>query len=262
MAKIVLDKLVQETPSGLPEFFKNLDRETFGINWKLHNYQQKALKHALHTLFYYYHQNEHLVNHYQTQTNEEWKSEISYSSESPQFELLGQYFKVENNQISYEQFLNRACLWMATGSGKTLVLIKLIELLYQLATNNFIPENDILILAPKPDILAQIKEHVEIFNKNSTVKINLKDLREFENQKHLQSSLFNTNSVTVFYYRGDNITDKDKTELLNYETVLNNGKWYVLLDEAHKGEKEDSIRQAYYSILAHKGFIFSFSATF
>ena len=262
MAKIVLEKLVKDNPSSLPEFYKNLDKETFGIDWKLHDYQQSALKHALNTLYYFFHQKEHLYNHYQTQTNEDWKKQISYANESTHFGLLGQYYKVEDNQIPYTEFLNRASLWMATGSGKTLVLIKLIEFLHQLATYNHIPKNDILILAPKPEILNQIKEHIEVFNKNSSVKINLKDLREYEKSKHLQTSLYEPDGITVFYYRSDNITDVDKTEQLSYKTVLNNGKWYVLLDEAHKGDKEDSIRQAYYSILAHKGFIFSFSATF
>lgn len=262
MAKIVLEKLVKDNPSSLPEFFKNLDKETFGIDWKLHDYQQSALKHALNTLYYFFHQKEHLYNHYQTQTNEDWKNQISYAKDSTHFGLLGQYYKVEDNQIPYTEFLNRASLWMATGSGKTLVLIKLIEFLHQLATYNHIPKNDILILAPKPEILNQIKEHIEVFNKNSSVKINLKDLREFEKSKHLQTSLYEPDGITVFYYRSDNITDVDKTEQLSYKTVLNNGKWYVLLDEAHKGDKEDSVRQAYYSILAHKGFIFSFSATF
>jgi superfamily II DNA or RNA helicase len=262
MAKIVLEKLVKDNPASLPEFFKNLDKETFGIDWKLHDYQQSALKNALNTLYYFFHQKEHLYNHYQTQTNEDWKKQISYTNESIHFGLLGQYYKVEDNQIPYTEFLNRASLWMATGSGKTLVLIKLIEFLHQLATYDHIPKNDILILAPKPEILNQIKEHIEVFNKNSSVKINLKDLREFEKSKHLQTSLYEPDGITVFYYRSDNITDVDKTEQLSYKTVLNNGKWYVLLDEAHKGDKEDSIRQAYYSILAHKGFIFSFSATF
>lgn len=262
MAKIVLEKLVKDNPSALPEFYKNLDKETFGIDWKLHEYQQAALKNALNTLYYYFEQNSHLANHYKSQTQEDWKKQISYSKDSTHFGLLGQHFNVEDNEIPYTEFLNRASLWMATGSGKTLVLIKLIEFLHQLVTNDFIPKNDILILAPKPEIINQIKSHIEIFNKNSAVKINLKDLREFEKQKHLQTSLYDTDGITVFYYRSDNITDNDKTELLSYKTILNGGKWYVLLDEAHKGDKEDSIRQAYYSILASKGFIFSFSATF
>ncbi|MEO6681778.1 MAG: DEAD/DEAH box helicase family protein [Ginsengibacter sp.] len=262
MAKIVLEKLVNENPEQLPEFYKILDKETFGIKWKLHEYQQTALTHALNTLYYFYNQREYLYDFYQLQISEDWKQQMSYKVDSLHFDLLSQYLEVENNQISHTQFLNRASLWMATGSGKTLVLIKLIEYLHQLAVNKYIPTNDILVLAPKPEILNQIKEHIDVFNKNSTIKINLKNLRSFEKQKHLHASSYETDSITVFYYRSDNITDADKTEQLSYKTVLNQGKWYVLLDEAHKGDKEDSIRQAYYSILASKGFIFSFSATF
>jgi superfamily II DNA or RNA helicase len=262
MAKVILEKLVKQNPADLPEFYKNLDKETFGINWKLHDYQQTALKHCLNALYYYFNKKERLNEHYETQIDEVSKNQITYTKESSQFALLGQYYKVVDNEISYSQFLNRASLWMATGSGKTLVLIKLIEFLHQLASFGHIPKNDILILAPKPEIIKQIKSHIAFFNKNSAVKINLKDLREFESQKHLQTSLYEPDAITVFYYRSDNITDTDKTEQLSYKTVLNNGKWFVLLDEAHKGEKEDSIRQAYYSILGHKGFIFSFSATF
>jgi hypothetical protein len=36
----------------------------------------------------------------------------------------------------------------------------------------------------------------------------------------------------------------------------------VLLDEAHKGDREDSKRQHIYSILSRNGFLFNFSATF
>lgn len=262
MAKIVLDRLVKNTPANLPEFYKNLDKESFGIDWQLHDYQQAALKNVLNTIFYYFNDKDKLKEHYQTNINEQWATEIAYTSDNAHFNLLNQYYKAVDGSINFEEFINRASLWMATGSGKTLVLIKLIEFLYQLATNGDIPKNDILILAPKPEILKQIKEHIDIFNKNGTIKINLKDLREFEKQKHIQPSLYDTNAITVFYYRSDNITDNDKTELLSYQTVLNDGKWYILLDEAHKGDKQDSIRQAYYSILAHKGFIFNFSATF
>ena len=36
----------------------------------------------------------------------------------------------------------------------------------------------------------------------------------------------------------------------------------MLLDEAHKGDKEESKRQHIYSILSRNGFLFNFSATF
>ena len=116
MAKIVLEKLVKDNPANLPEFYKNLDKETFGIDWKLHEYQQTALKHALNTLYYFYEQNEYLTNHYQSQTNEDWKKQISYANDSTHFGLLGQYYKGEDKQITYKEFLNRASFWMATGS--------------------------------------------------------------------------------------------------------------------------------------------------
>jgi len=135
MAKIVLEKLVKDNLSILPEFFKNLDKETFGIDgWKMHDYQQSALKNALNVLFYYYHKKDDLYSHYEAHTNDEWKNQISYTNDSPHFDLLSQYYNVGENQIPYTEFLNRASLWMATGSGKTLVLIKLIEFLHQLAT--------------------------------------------------------------------------------------------------------------------------------
>ncbi|MFH7836444.1 MAG: DEAD/DEAH box helicase family protein, partial [Candidatus Aenigmatarchaeota archaeon] len=40
-----------------------------------------------------------------------------------------QYLNLENNKIHFSELVNRASLWMATGSGKTLIIIKLIELL-------------------------------------------------------------------------------------------------------------------------------------
>jgi len=53
-----------------------------------------------------------------------------------------------------------------------------------------------------------------------------------------------------------------KDALTDYRTYENDGKWFILLDEAHKGGKEDSKRQAYYAVMARRGFLFNFSATF
>ena len=48
---------------------------------------------------------------------------------------------------------------MATGSGKTIVLIKLIEILDDLIASKLIPENDILILTHSDDLnIQEIKE--------------------------------------------------------------------------------------------------------
>jgi type III restriction enzyme len=66
----------------------------------------------------------------------------------------------------------------------------------------------------------------------------------------------------VFYYRSDNLSDEQKERIVDFRNYDNGGRWYVLLDEAHKGDKEDSKRQHIYSILSRNGFLFNFSATF
>jgi superfamily II DNA or RNA helicase len=153
--------------------------------------------------------------------------------------------------------------WMATGSGKTLVIIKLIELLGKLIAENELPQRDILFLAHREDLLEQFKNHVEEFNTfNFDTKINLKNLRDYESMKRENTLPFAKNEITVFYYRSDLISDEHKEKIVNFKNYDNNGKWYILLDEAHKGDKEDSKRQILYSILSRNGFLFNFSATF
>ena len=262
MANIILENICKTHHAEMPEYYKNLDTKSFGITWTLHDYQQKALENALNAIFLYFNKKDELINHYKTSGIDQYDNELSVHSDNSNFDLLSEHYDVEENTIDFSNFTNRASFWMATGSGKTLVLVKLIEQLYQLASKDLIPQNDILLLAPKPEILKQIKEHIQIFNKNGNLRIELKDLREWERIKHGQLNLYDSNTVTIFYYRSDNITDIDKTEFLSYKTVLNGGKWFVLLDEAHKGDSEDSKRQQYYTLLSQNGFLFNFSATF
>jgi hypothetical protein len=152
---------------------------------------------------------------------------------------------------------------MATGSGKTLIIVKLIELLGKLIAEKELPAGDILFLAHRDDLLDQFKNHVDEFNSfNFDTKINLKNLRDYESVKRENTLPFAKNEITVFYYRSDLISDEHKEKLVDFRNYDNNGKWYVLLDEAHKGDKEDSKRQILYSILSRNGFLFNFSATF
>ncbi|MCS7092794.1 MAG: DEAD/DEAH box helicase family protein, partial [Patescibacteria group bacterium] len=166
------------------------------------------------------------------------------------------------NKISFACFINRMSFWMATGSGKTLVIVKLIEFLGKLTENKELPSGDILFLAHREDLIDQFKKHVEEFNSlNFDVSINLKNLKDYETVKR-ENTLPVSNSITVFYYRSDLISDEHKEKIVNFRNYDNNGRWYILLDEAHKGDKEDSKRQILYSILSRNGFLFNFSATF
>ncbi|MGC8776296.1 MAG: DEAD/DEAH box helicase family protein, partial [Minisyncoccia bacterium] len=111
----------------------------------------------------------------------------------------------------------------------------------------------------------QFKLYIKEFNdSNDKIRINLKSLKELDETKKETLSIFKDKEINIFYYRSDNLSieKKDKIKILSFRNYENNGQWYVLLDEAHKGDKEDSIRQNIYQIMARNGFLFNFSATF
>ncbi len=176
----------------------------------------------------------------------EFENERFNEYESYAYLLLG-----EERKIEFKDLVNRCSYWMATGSGKTLVMIKLIDILKKLMKNNFIPKKNILILAPTDKIIEQIISHIEIFNSFNQETINIKDLREFDSDD------------SVYIYRANNIViTQTKTEQLNFKEFWDNGNWYVILDEAHKGDSEASIRKKIFNLIAKNGILFNFSATF
>ena len=252
----------------LPKQYTNLDTNSFSMEWNLFDFQEQAIKNAISVLYLYYDKlsncKDKLFEAYiKNGLNKETIDELSISEDNTHFDLLADYFtpEIEGN-ISVKNFINRMSLWMATGSGKTLVMIKLIEIVTRLMKKKLIPQKDILILAPTDKILNQIKEHIDKFNTKGDLKIIPYDLRQFEEIKNQGIDLFSDYQIKVFYYRADNISDENKEKLISYKSYYNNGNWYVFLDEAHKGDKKESIRQQYYKIFSKNGFLFNFSATF
>jgi len=121
------------------------------------------------------------------------------------------------------------------------------------------PKCDILFLTHRDDLIEQFKRTVqEASYTNLEDKIELRELREYPEVKR-QKSLF---GIPVFYYSSNNIKDEQKEKTIDFKNYDNNGQWYIFLDEAHKGDKEDSKKQHIYSILSRNGFLFNFSATF
>lgn len=165
-------------------------------------------------------------------------------------------------EIDFNNFANQMGFWMATGSGKTLVLIKLMEVVKRLIQNNEIPDRDLLLLVPSEDIKEQFISEIENYNKSGEYNININDAENINNST--QSTLRNSFGKTINLYikRSDLISDETKDKEISFEDIENGGKWYVFLDEAHKGQSDSSKRQAYYSILARNGFLFNSSATF
>lgn len=273
--KILLQNMVDDLRfEELPPTWNTFDLENFSDSKKLWDYQQKALENALKTLWKYYEnfanynenelldinktRKELLFNWYLDNGLEEDLDINITNNKRNIYKLLENYYPVENNKISYKHFINRMSFWMATGSGKSLVIVKLIEVLMQLIERSEIPPNDILILTHRDDLIEQLRKHVDEYNTAHDVKIILEELKEYAEVK-MQRVL---SGHTVFYYRSDNLSDEQKDKIIDFKNYDNNGKWYIFLDEAHKGDKEDSKRQHIYSVLSRNGFLFNFSATF
>lgn len=270
LEKIIEDKIYDDLGNWcLP----NLGR--FSSEKNLFEYQIKALKNITKVLNEFYDNQaskKHLFDLYKQHGIENkhfaiekfaTKKDKENGIINKRFAMFRNYFEVsgldEVEYISGSHFINRAALWMATGSGKSLVLIKNIELLDYLMNQKLIPQNEIMLLLPREDLVKQFKKEINEFNQGRERKIDLVNLKDYESDK--QSFDFK-NSIKVYYYRSDLLRDERKETILDYKSYLNDGKWYILLDEAHRGETGNSNMQDYVSILSRNGFLFNYSATF
>ncbi len=279
MSRVYLQEMVDDISfDGLPVNWQAFDIGAFSRNKALWDYQRKAVENAIKALWKYYEDFRDYQPGENADANHERRREffrwyrdnglddpldIPLPKDYKLARLLGEYYTVADGKIPYEQFINRACFWMATGSGKTLVLVKLIEVLWELIRRGEIPPNDILVLTHRDDLIEQFKAHVAEFNAaHGDLFIRLRELREYAEAKRHSPSLFKEHELTVFYYRSDNLSDEQKERIVDFRNYDDGGKWYVFLDEAHKGDREDSKRQHIYSIVSRNGFLFNFSATF
>ena len=272
MSKLYLQNIVDDISfEDLPVKWQGFDFSRFSKDKTLFDFQKQGLQNALKALYLYFKEKnadkKALFKHYKLNGLEE---NFDYDLKKREGKKTAKYlleydkdYPAVDSKISFAYFINRMSFWMATGSGKTLIIVKLIEFLGKLITEKELPARDILFLAHRDDLLDQFKAHVEEFNSfNFDTKINLKNLRDYESLKHENALPFAKNEITVFYYRSDLISDEQKEKIVNFKNYDNGGKWFILLDEAHKGDKEDSKRQILYSILSRNGFLFNFSATF
>ncbi|MGN8404192.1 DEAD/DEAH box helicase family protein [Helicobacter pylori] len=243
-----------------------LDFKSFDNNKELLDYQQQALINAFRMLtayfrdfkenkkeFYAFYQ-----KHYSFANCDFAKKKLNH--------LLKSHFKVENHCVRFENFINRLAFYMATGSGKTIVIIKLVELLSVAMGMGLIPKKNIMFFSANEHLIKQFEKEIEKYNRNKdySKQIDFKNLKSVTNKDFYRApknSLMK--KIVLFYYRADLMSDEESKEnLLNYKDCWDNGENYVILDEAHKGNKTESKRQAIFSLLSQKGFLFNFSATF
>lgn len=285
-----LEHLAGKTPyETLPANWNTFDLQRFSEDKRLWDYQQNALKLALVALYKYYEdfldyepeqdytaeieRKEKLADWYDLgmalSAKERKALDLNLKkAKLPLRQLLGEFYEVDEEapQIDFKAVCNRMSFWMATGSGKTLVLVKLLELLHLLMQRDELPERDILFLTCREDLIDQFKETVEEYNRSpeNDLHIELKELRDYpEAKRETPGGLLGRDStLRVFFYRSDNLSDEHKEAIVDFRNYDNDGKWFVLLDEAHKGDSADSKRKQIFSILSRAGFLFNFSATF
>ncbi len=259
----------------LPVLWKDIDFNKFSEHKSLYPYQREALQNATKIIYKFYDnfkdteiaKKEFIKLNEQNGLNKDLQKRFfTYSdTESAAYEILSEYFEEEDYKLPAWNFINRMSFWMATGSGKSVVLIKLIELLHNLMKNEILPDNRILFLTHRPDLIDQLKEHIVEFNeyikKEKGIEFIVRDLREFPEQE-VNGNLFKDTQINIYFYRSDLISDIQKENIVDFKNYDNDGKWFVILDEAHKGDSEESKRKQYYNILSRNGFLFNFSATF
>ena len=238
----------------------------FSESKTLYEYQKNAIKNITKTLYEFYGYEdgkERIYREYKQFGLEDNKYSIFENKDEKRFLLYKDYYETlsssDTNFISESHFLNRACFWMATGSGKSLVIIKTIELLHYLKNENLIPEKDILLLMPRDFLIEQFQEQIDDYNKLNEENIELVNLKDYDQEKEKFDL---TNGIKVFYYRSDLLRSETKENIVDFKSYENSGNWYILLDEAHRGEKQNSLAQDYISIMSRNGFLFNFSATF
>lgn len=279
--KLILSDIINEIKyEDLPDEWTFYTLSSFSDSKSLFDYQSEALKSVIKTMFLYFqHYEDYLTDETSSATEKRKKklyrkysnllSDIEKLDIKPAkktdylFDIYKEHFESNSEgNISFENFVNRLSLWMATASGKTLVIIKLFEILQSLINREEIPNHDILFLAPQDKIINQtieLAEEYSLYYKNKFIRfVSLKDYEKDKAELRLTSE----NEITVYYYRSDNIGDTSGEAILDYKNYLNNGKWYIVLDEAHKGSKESSKKQAYYTLMSANGFLFNLSATF
>ncbi|WRG22874.1 DEAD/DEAH box helicase family protein [Helicobacter pylori] len=264
----VAQKLAEEelNTNKINEPLEMLDFKSFDSNKELLDYQQQALINAFRMLIAYFRDFKENKKEFYAFYQKHYSFANCDFAKKKLNHLLKSHFKVKNQRVRFENFINRLAFYMATGSGKTIVIIKLVELLSVAIRMGLIPKKNIMFFSANEHLIKQFEKEIEKYNRNKDYfkQIDFKSLKSVTNKDFYHAS---SNSlmkeITLFYYRADLMSDEESKEnLLNYKDYWDNGENYVILDEAHKGNKTESKRQAIFSLLSQKGFLFNFSATF
>jgi len=163
--------------------------------------------------------------------------------------FLEDYKKIENVKISFfeEEDLKKLAYWMATGSGKTLIM----HINYwQFLKYNKEPLDNIILITPNEGMS---KQHYEEMQKSG-----------------VPCKIYSESSDNLTLYKDEvlvidihKLTEKKKGSGVRIETSYFEGRNLVFIDEGHKGQlTEEQTWKRLREDLGKHGFIFEYSATF
>lgn len=147
-----------------------------------------------------------------------------------------------------QEDLRKLAFWSATGSGKTLLMhVNILQYQHYLKTKgNARDLNRIILLTPNDGLSRQ-------------------HLDEFE-QSGIEAEIFSKDGASLFSGKAVEIIEVTKLrEVMGDKTVAIEafeGNNLVLVDEGHRGNKDDGVWRSMRSRLAETGFCFEYSATF
>ena len=170
-------------------------------------------------------------------------------------EFVGDYNDEHKGRIKYPTFseddLNTAAFWMATGSGKTLLMhLNYYQYLHYADEYDEEPDN-ILLVTPNEGLSQQ---HIEKFRESGIPR------RHFNAES---VDLWSTGDNPVKVIEIQKLTEEKTGEGLSVEVDSFEGRNLVMVDEGHKGA--GSTAQTWRNRrkqLASDGFTFEYSATF
>lgn len=170
----------------------------------------------------------------------------AYNEDKPEADQLA---PLDANAEAWPQ-LNKIAFWMATGSGKTLVMhAHILQFQFYLEKHGRRRDlNRIILLTPNEGLSQQ-------------------HLREFE-AAGIPAEVFNKDSRNLFTGQGVEILEvtKLKDEMGDKTVAVDafEGNNLVLVDEGHRGASGggDGVWMRYRNALCEKGFSFEYSATF
>jgi len=158
--------------------------------------------------------------------------------------------KEYSNEYKYSiEDLNKVAYWMATGSGKTIILhINILQIKYYIEKYKIRDFQDRYLLVTPNESLT--KQHVMEFKESG---LNASELNT------RNTGLFANSDSLICVIDINKLREKEGDKTIAVESLGDNN--IVFVDEGHRGVSGDSWKEMR-DMLSHNGFCFEYSATF